>query len=436
MRKIALLSVLFISTVFSSGCGPVLQVTSPASLPKGVIARLDTGDEAITAIEGFSPDGRRLLCRTSENTSVFDSATGREIMSVPGVAVQPIRRGKALIYQPHKITLLDFAGEQVEEVFHSYRGSAAFSFLTAALSDDGRMAMAGSRDASRLLDTTTGWTVLKTPRIVAAPCFSPDSKTLASVLKPNTICIWDIQTGQKVRTIRHERDNVDASLSIRRIRFSADGKAVVCFESWSVPPTSPYVAKAQAGGVRMAYGNGTTVYSTSGKKLLQTTGWPIISGDRKRLMIPDKSDKKFIVYDFSTGQKDSEIPADTNKTLAVAPGGNLVAQAQTSPAQIAKFSRYILRFWDTTTAKLIQEIPLTGPGWACAAVSGDGKTAAIQDGKRIHFIDCTTGKTLLEMQGMGGRKGDTGQVVFSSDGSKSAVRFGSTVAIINLDRVQ
>ena len=439
MRKVAVLSVILIAAVFSVGCGPALQVTFPKSLPEGVIAHLDSGGEAIIIIYGFSPDGARLLCRTSENTSVFDASTGKAIFTVPG-GVQAIRRGKALIHQPHKITLLDFAGEQVEEVFHSYRGNAAFLFPTAALSDDGRMAVAGNWDASRLLDTTTGWTVLKLPRIVAAPCFSPDGKTLASVIDPNTICIWDVQTGRKVQTIRHERDNVKAPPGIHRIRFSADGKAIVCFESWSIyttpTPVSHYMAKARAGCIPIQIANGTTVYSTSGKKLLQTTGWPIVSGDRKRLLLPDESRKKFIVYDFSTGQKDSEIPAYCNSPLAVAPGSNLIAQVQTSPAQIAKFSRYILRFWDTTTAKLIREIPLSdGPGWGCAALSGDGKTVAVQDGRRIRIINVETGKMLLEMQGRGA-VGGTGQVVFSPDGTKSAVRFGPTAAVIHLSRLQ
>ncbi len=427
MRKIALLSVLFISTIFSSGCGPTLQITSPTFLPEGVIAHIDSGGEAVTAIEGFSPDGTRLLCRTSENTSVFDSATGREIMSVPGVAVQPIRHGKALVYEPYKITLLDFAGEQVEEVFHTYRGSAAFLFPTTALSDDGRMATVGSRDASRLWDTTTGRIVWKLPRIGGLLCFSPDGKTLASVIKPNTICIWDVQTGQKVRTIRHERDNVVKPPRIYRLRFSADGKAIVICENWRLPTPPGYRGRVRI----MTYG--ATVYNIHGKKLLQTTGRPIVSGDRKRLLVPDESGRKFIVYNFSTGQKDSEIPANCNSPLAVAPDGNLVAQVQTSPTQIAKSSRYILRFWDTTTAKLIQEIPISdAPGWACAAISGDGKTAAVQDGRRIRILDVETGKMLLEMQGMGGRKGGTGQVVFSPDGSKSAIRFGSASAVINL----
>jgi len=351
-------------------------------------------------------------------------------MSVPGVAVQPIRNGKALVYEPRKITLLDFASEQPKKTFTF---SSESLITSAALSDNGRMAAIGCEDAICLWDTSTGLPVRTLAGQGGATYsvrFRPDGRLI--VTSAADLSVWSTSNGKQVRSFGHKRDEISTYKSAPRIHaFSADGRAFVVHEMWYKPMPRYANISGQACGA--------AVYSIYGKKLLQTTGrWPIVSGDRKRLLVPDKSGGKFIVYDFSTGQKDAEIPASvswpltSNRSLVVAPGGNVVAQVQLPvPAQCRKTESPVLRFWDTTTAKLIQEIPLSGTEWACAALSGDGKTVAVQDGRRVRIIDAETGRTLLEMQGSGAA-GGTGQVVFSPDGSKSAVRFGSAVAVVSL----
>ncbi len=429
MRKILSFIIFPIAAAWLSGCGAALTVTAPARLPDGTVINLDTDERAtITAIYGFSPDGKHLLCRDGANTCVFDASTGRAVISVPGAAALPIRHGKAIICRPHKVTLLDFAGEKPGEVFQFTSRSVITS---AALSDNGRMAAVGCEGATCLWDTTTGLpvrTLAGQGGAIYSVRFRPDGRQI--VTSAAEVCVRPTGVGKLTRSFRHKRADFNSfDVPLRIHAFSAGGQAFVVHENWVVP-TPPECA----GSIRIS--RGATVYNIYGKKLLQTTGLrPIVSGDRKTLLVPHESGRKFIVYDFARMEKTGEIVADVHSPLVAAPGGNLVGQVQTTLGQTIKTSRQVLRFWDSTTAKILQEIFLSGAGWACAAISGDGKTATVQDGRSVRIFDVETGKTLLEMRGRGAVDG-TGQVVFSPNGSKAAIRFGGAVTIINLTPIR
>ena len=56
---------------------------------------------------------------------------------------------------------------------------------------------------------------------VISVSFSPDGKTLVSGSDDNTIKLWDVETGQEIRTLKGH-DNY-----VRSVNFSPDGKTLV-----------------------------------------------------------------------------------------------------------------------------------------------------------------------------------------------------------------
>jgi WD40 repeat protein len=107
-----------------------------------------------------------------------------------------------------------------------------------AFSNNDRMlASGGSQDHTVKLWNVASGVLLKTftghTGKVHQVLFSPDNKVVASASQDKTIRLWDTRTGKLTRTLR--------LVAPRRMRFSEDGKAIVCasltidgLDSWSI----------------------------------------------------------------------------------------------------------------------------------------------------------------------------------------------------------
>jgi WD40 repeat protein len=132
----------------------------------------------------FSPDGKRLLIGSSDNTvKLWDAATGEKTLTLKG---------------------------HTDAVW-----SMAFS--------SGRERLAsGARDGTiKLWDTATGQELLTLKELlrpVISVAFSPDGKRLGSGSEDRTVMLWDAATGHALLTLNGHSDSVVS------VAFSPDGK--------------------------------------------------------------------------------------------------------------------------------------------------------------------------------------------------------------------
>ena len=66
---------------------------------------------------------------------------------------------------------------------------------------------------------------------VSSVNFSPDGKTLVSGSYDKTIKLWNVETGQEIRTLKGHDDNVTDDY-VTSVNFSPDGKTLVSFSSY------------------------------------------------------------------------------------------------------------------------------------------------------------------------------------------------------------
>jgi WD40 repeat protein len=135
----------------------------------------------------FSPDGRRLACRTSASYGgpsgeVWDAQTGARLTSL------------------------------------------ASTPACLAFSPDGRRIAAGSSDGKvAVFDTTTGnglFSLKGHTGSVPEVAFSPDGKRLASASTDGTVRLWDVATGEEVYVLHAH------SGALSGVAFSSDGRRI------------------------------------------------------------------------------------------------------------------------------------------------------------------------------------------------------------------
>ncbi|OUR87743.1 hypothetical protein A9Q85_04140 [Cycloclasticus sp. 44_32_T64] len=107
-----------------------------------------------------------------------------------------------------------------------------FKIYNVALSDDGRYAMSNaSLGKTRLWDTKTGERLSQLPMrymTVSASVFSPDSQTLLTGRPNQRIDLWDVKTGDLIRTWMPAKDFVwgNDAAAIVALAFSRNGRNI------------------------------------------------------------------------------------------------------------------------------------------------------------------------------------------------------------------
>ena len=112
----------------------------------------------------------------------------------------------------------DNAGRVVESAWRTTQGAKGLAW-----SPDGKLLAVSSSSGIYLYDPKTLNEVhlIKTGVRVANVAFSPDGKLLASANWDKTVKLWDVASGQEVRSLSGHTNNV------MRVAFSLDGKQLV-----------------------------------------------------------------------------------------------------------------------------------------------------------------------------------------------------------------
>ncbi len=271
--------------------------------------------------------------------------------------------------------------------------------LNVVFSPDGKTIASGSDNTIKLWDITTGQ-VIKTltgNEGIKSVAFSPDGKIIAAggYGKPiaaggfdKTIKLWDVTTGKVIKTLSSQTN------SIYEIIFSPDGKILASrsynnvIQLWDI--TTGKVIKNLSEHTDSV---NSIVFSPDGKILASAS-----------------SDNTIKLWDVTTGKASKTLTGhvDTVDSVAFSPDGNTIVSGSYDKT---------IKLWDVTTGKAKT---LTGNNSVITSVafSPDGNMIVSGSGDRkIKLWDITTGKATSTIDG---HEGSVKNVAYSPDGKMIA----------------
>jgi RNA polymerase sigma factor (sigma-70 family) len=381
-----------IGTLAVSTDGKTAVVSTPPppfSLPHGSTRAFDlVSGRALFTLGGgpaesiaVSPDGRTIVTKQQPRLHVFDSRTGKALRSIDLPGAQPLPEGDALAFTPDgkglattfdgkDIHLIDFAsGLTIRTFVHDNHDPSGYP-------------------------------------LVLAIAFSPDGKWMASGGyedgKGNySVCLWDVETGKKVRRFLNGKDGCD----VRGLAFSPDGKmlAIVGTRSgaflrlFDVDTGMEQRAFPKDGDPRTR--RGSVAFAPDGKTVAVASAslrvYDVTTGE-ERLRV----DRRARDPHFTDGGKTLVAAVDgaiyrwdtaTGKTLT--PGGmdSGVEQVLVTPdggRVITRDGDGYGHLWDGTSGRHLRRFSAASPWLRCAALSPDGRfLAAPVDDSSAMFTD-------------------------------------------------
>ncbi|MCP4450071.1 MAG: protein kinase, partial [Planctomycetes bacterium] len=187
------------------------------------------GHEGAVSSVAFSPDGKRIISGSRDNTlQLWDASSGSEVMilrghedAVTSVAFSP--DGQRIVSGSSEGTLRLWDSESGSEMM-TLRGHEA-PVVSVAFSPDGQRIASGSSDKTlKVWDSKSGdevTTLHGHDSFVTPVAFSPDSRRIVSGNNDNTIRIWDADSGNEMMTLKGQQRGV---LSVA---FSRDGRKIL-----------------------------------------------------------------------------------------------------------------------------------------------------------------------------------------------------------------
>ncbi|MDE0299502.1 MAG: cohesin domain-containing protein [Candidatus Poribacteria bacterium] len=332
-------------------------------LPEGAKWRIGRG--AMKEAQ-YSPDGARLAVASSTGIWLYDTETLSELA-----------------------LLADHTG----------------SVTCVAYSPDGGMLASGSTDMTvRVRDANTGeqkYPPLQHTYAVKSVQFSPDGALLASV-SSRQVQIWDADTGAKKRTLTGHTHTVNS------VAFSPDGNALVTgskdgtMRVWNVR-TGDCLRTIKGG-----YDAHSLAISPDGKTLavgffselhLWDTGtWQLRmtrSRDLNRVtsvaFTPDGErviaghSEGITLWDTEAGRLQQRLigPSGGTSGLVFSPDGGTIASVS---------GDNILRFWDAESGAHLRSLAWMQTGWGRVTFSPDGRILAVGRSEKIRLWDAKSGE--------------------------------------------
>jgi WD40 repeat protein len=388
------------------------------------------GPKLVVGTMSYSPNGGFLACASDGTVRVWDLATGRETLQVKGGLGGYSPDGTQLLtsHEGRTCVLRDLATGQEAVRFEGLIGLLGGDDLRGPdgkprrnphFSPDGkRFVLIGETPVNpdapygeratqvRVWDAQTGRKTY-TFHGRASVLLDPDDKQLATVATDGIIRVWDLATGQEVRSLKVGPTQYGFTMS-----FSPDGKRLACCTSQSlaVHPSPPNPeAKVRVWDV------------TTGREILSAQGMSgygmemVFSSDSSRLVISANYMTTW-AWDLTTGQEILHV------------NENLVAHLRDAQRLVTSSPQGVVRLWDLATGQ--ETLSFKIPAGHRPDVSPHGKRllCSAEDGS-LGVWDLTTGREILsvksDVSGIGLR-------TFSPDGSRLAARWTNTVKVWDL----
>jgi RNA polymerase sigma factor (sigma-70 family) len=278
---------------------------------------------------------------------------------------------------------------------------------------------------------------------VEAMSLSPDGRTLATASRDETVCLWDVATGQEVRRL------ADHQGWLRYVAFSPDGKLFASGGSpsgiirvWDTATwkemrqlRSPFnwighVTFSPDGKILAASANRHRIFlweTATGRLLHELDGQeessfagPIAFSPDGRMLLSGGVGETLRLWNIVTGKEERrflvEPPWPKEKTnsphyhglseaVAYSPDGRLIASAALHTP---------VRIWNATTGKTIRSLPGDNSGVFSLAFSPDGNLLVSGESTGIvRFWEIATGK---EVRRLAAHKNWVSGLAFARDG--------------------
>ena len=403
----------------------------------------------------FSPDGKRIVTGSSDNTArLWDAETGKSIGEplkghesyVYSVAFSPDGKLVATASFDKTARLWDAAtGKPIGEPLRGHQGPVN----SVAFSPDGRRIVTGSTDkTARLWDRDTGKSIgeplIGHEALVKSVAFSPDGRRIITASSDgsgsdNTTRLWDAETGKLIGEPLRD--------AFQSASFSPDGRRIIALSYdntarlWDAETLKPFGEPLKHQGVPSSVafspdGGRIVIASIDGTitlwdaKTLKPLGEPLkhfesvlsaaFSPDGRRI-VTASSDKTARLWDIETEKPISLIKGHENAvwSAAFSPDGRRIVTASWDKTA---------RLWDAETGQPIGE-PLKGhegPIYS-AAFSPDGRRiVTASEDKTARLWDAATGKPIGEP--LIGHQGNVHRAAFSPDGKRIVTASGDNTA--------
>jgi eukaryotic-like serine/threonine-protein kinase len=402
----------------------------------------------------FSPDGRRLATASGDGTAkVWDTATGREILSIRGHTSWVIT---SVAFSPDNQRLVTGAGDWFGsdpkrgevKVWDAATGQELLKLTgqsncvwSVGFNPDGsRIVTASVAQTAKVWDATTGQELLSLPHssLVWSAAFSPDGQRLVTGGRDQKVTVWDATTGQRLLAIPNHAGGA------HNVAFSPDGQRILAADRliarvWdSATGLELLTLKGHDADVRCAAfspdgqrivtgswdrttkvwngANGREIFTLKGHG--NTVNSVAFSPDGDRI-VSGGHDGIANVWDARTGQ---EVPTLKGHQDFI----NSIAFSPDSKRLVSASGDGTAKVWDTTAGREILTLGLKSGGWSAVglrsvAFSPDGRRIVTggQD-KTARVWDAGSGEELLVLE----NSNSVSSVAFSADAKRFLIGVG------------
>ena len=371
---------------------------------------LHTGAHAVA----YSPDGKRIVTGYGKTASIWDAATGQEILTLKGHKDTV----STIMYSSDGKRIVTGSWDNTAKVWDATTGQETLTFKghtahinSAAFSPDGKyIVTAGSFDNTvKVWNASTGQERLTIKGDISnalSAAYSPDGKRI--VTGSNNVKVWDAATGREILTLKGDTHDP--------VAYSPDGKHIITGGGYDA-----HVCDAETGREVLTFKGHTSLiasaaYSPDGKHVV--TGsydktarvWDVVTGQEIFIIKGHTATVASVAYSpdgkhIITGGDDAKIwdavPHET-LTLNVDTGSFLsVAYSPDSKRIMTRSSN--LQVWNAATGR--ESLTIKGNiDWVrywndSVAYSPDGKRIVAGSVKTAKVWDATTGREILTLKG-------------------------------------